>query len=731
MVIEDLPSSTMGCCCNDDPLPGRLPVTTKRKRRSNSGNINNNALFPISTTGTPRATNSSLHISAHTCTSTLQVPLAFLALIILCSQPTLVACQSSSQSQLPPPLQTTEDVPYAETRETYVPFPEDGLTLDLLALEIAHHPSPLVMEVTTTVTYWQNPLWNLLKGIVHRFRNQNQIIYVKPHLWVGNGLEAPYHCRVSSVVENETTGAVTERAVNSGRCQQYCTNNGRYCHPDMPPPDASEIMEHNITSTGVTNNVTTTTQQQEQQQQPPSPYSLLQPKAVVGEILRRLCIDDLYHATDLKHWEYLDAFEALQCYNQTLLENNMGMGGMAGCSKLALAKVKHTEWRSVEECVLLSGGLDGDVMNVRLQEELDRQQGSYKLEQLPLLHIDGHLYQGSWTVQDMFDKICNAYDGVKPLACDFCRNDCADVRHCLWYLECNGQAFDVHSFLESFPEYANVPPAIPPQVDESPPDSIPEPPRPAPNADPFLPNNHQDTTIPPTPPPKEEEEDPESVHHNGFFVGGLLLGLVVGMIPAFYFVRAIEITRLKIQTAQAARAAAVRGPYADSSSEGGGGTRKGGKADGPMIGPVLPADNDMFGLSTSFSQIKPEELKGLEDVDLAPPKFAFAAALNDYAKSWKDFGTDLMESERDDDDDDEGGSSPVPLTSISTGSGGDAMIGGLSERSERSTHSTGFIGGLSERSTNRFLGGLSERSERTNNGMIGGLSERSGPGDWA
>ena len=116
---------------------------------------------------------------------------------------------STYQSSLP----QTREVDYPESRMTFVHFPPDAKPL--LEKEMAHIHSPLVMDVATTVTHWKAPLWDLLKGLVHRFRNQNQIIYVRAHYYVANGLTEE-GCRIQWV--DTDTGIQKDIPVNSDTC---------------------------------------------------------------------------------------------------------------------------------------------------------------------------------------------------------------------------------------------------------------------------------------------------------------------------------------------------------------------------------------------------------------------------------------------------------------------------------------------------------------------------------
>lgn len=474
----------------------------------------------------------------------------------------------SSNSELPPGLQNTK-VDYPESRATFVHFPRESTSL--LEKEMSHIHSPLVLDVVTTITHWRSPLWELLKGLVHRFRNQNQIIYVRSHHFVGNGL-LDQKCREEFF--DTDTGVKKEQPVESDDCHRRCTNGGRYCAP------AEDLPEY--------------------------PF---EPRLLVEETLRRMCIDDLYHATDLKHWEYLEAFEDLRCFQQQ---------DLATCSREALSRVAHTDWNAVLDCIQLAGGIEQDVMNVRLQEQLDRQQGSYSLEQVPMMHVAGTMYKGPWQVDKMLESVCHAYQEVyevTPVACDFC-GSCQDARKCLWYLECDGTPFSVDTLqVGSFQQNHNfdtLPPVQAPRThspstvvynhnDQSAPGPVPvkpfehtkppvHAPEPAPTPGGIAPEGAE-----PVASQQEEQENPnsgngeENVHTSGFFMGGMLSGLVFGLAPAFYFARHEKATRREISSRLAARDPGYHsGSYRD----------------------------DDLALSSGKARLTPEEMRNMEDITL-------------------------------------------------------------------------------------------------------------------
>jgi hypothetical protein len=99
-----------------------------------------------------------------------------LAVVLSITLVNVYAENESNTSLLSPELQDTH-VDYEETSDTYVSFPDDAK--DLLAQELSDYPAPLMLEVTAAVTQWHGPLWDSLRGLVNRFRDQNQIISIE------------------------------------------------------------------------------------------------------------------------------------------------------------------------------------------------------------------------------------------------------------------------------------------------------------------------------------------------------------------------------------------------------------------------------------------------------------------------------------------------------------------------------------------------------------------------
>ena len=298
-----------------------------------------------------------------------------------------------------------------ESRSSYVPYPDSAL--GLLAKELKVISAPLGLDVT--VSLGQSPttayeVWSKLKGVVHRFRKQNQIIHANAHYYISTGIE--YGCR--EIQTNTDTGLQLEGQVlpESEQCARDCTNFGRYCLT----PDSTDVAGSDL----------------------------------VEETLFRICFANIYHRSDLRFWEYLEVYEALQC--QTAPRSP---GQPNECSFRALEQIAHTTRQAIESCMHLAGGTTADTVNVHLKHEVDRRTAAstnfYIQQDVPMIHFAGQIYPFSLQEQDdesppsVFQFVCQVYHeetGILPLACDFCAS-CNDARKCLWLLECDGQPFDV------------------------------------------------------------------------------------------------------------------------------------------------------------------------------------------------------------------------------------------------------------------------------------------------
>lgn len=364
---------------------------------------------------------------------------------------------------------TTTPLDWKEIRSTYVRYPASAS--NLLTAQMQVITAPIGLEITSTMTRpdQQLQVWSLFKGIVHRFRKQNQIIHANPHYFISTGEEVS--CRVTIQDPDINRATEIEMIPVPGHCAQHCTNHGRYC---IIPPEDSE-------STGV---------------------------ELIEEILRRICFDQTYHASDLRFWEYMEAWSQLEC-----------RVGDSECSTQALGFVRQTSQHAIDNCMHLAGGTLEDRHNIHLQREIDHRKRessryAYAENDLPFIHFGGQQYSGEdWTVEDIFDFVCTVYhehSGVRPVACDWCGH-CSDVRKCLWTLKCDAKPFDATELtpVVAVTEVATTPPV----VNESGPSlqnaSIPVPPAEDPTAVLIGPFHDEVEDTNPTPSPTTFDEKAE------------------------------------------------------------------------------------------------------------------------------------------------------------------------------------------------------------------------------
>jgi len=257
-------------------------------------------------------------------------------------------------------------------------------------------------QVFTIFPEPEQRIWPLIKGMAIRNHLDPKILWARPYYLIADGVEAG--CRELGA------DGVTSYPVESALCRDHCTHSGRYCHPDLPSSLPGTV-------TG---------------------------KSLVLEALRRLCIDQAYHATDYKFFRYLEDFERAGCLYK---------GDVTMCSIEVIDQIDWLEYSDLESCVGSLNEIDSDVPNKKLDEQLEafNQLNIDPATDIPSLFLGGVHYQGELTTKAIFTEYCDMFiraDKTLPVSCDICR-DCDDVRRCLWFLECDGKPFDSASFLEA------------------------------------------------------------------------------------------------------------------------------------------------------------------------------------------------------------------------------------------------------------------------------------------
>jgi hypothetical protein len=188
------------------------------------------------------------------------------------------------------------------------------------------------------------------------------------------------------------------KAIRAGICEGLCTNHGRYCALD---PDGDLA----VGASG---------------------------SDVVVESLRQLCIWQVYGGTDdigVEWWKYAKAF-AMDCaYDRTGVRKEGENFANAKCiaNALDLAGIDPVK---IEKCMADTGGLDGDVVNTLLEQQLvDKAKDGMVV--LPTLFVNNAPIRGAFDYRNAFRAICNGFAvGSGPEICEVCER-CHDVVACV------------------------------------------------------------------------------------------------------------------------------------------------------------------------------------------------------------------------------------------------------------------------------------------------------------
>jgi len=181
------------------------------------------------------------------------------------------------------------------------------------------------------------------------------------------------------------------------QCYTLCTNDGRYCATD---PD--DMLNEGISGANV-----------------------------VEESLRRICIWNEYGKDGIGElwWDYVSEFlyrcdSAEYFMNEECVKDCMGRVGI--------------EYSKIKTCMDDSGGLEGNVDNKILDEELlAREKDGVVI--LPSVFVNNAPLRGALTTTEVFDAICAGYmPGSEPTACKKC-NGCSDVIKCVSVGHCPGK----------------------------------------------------------------------------------------------------------------------------------------------------------------------------------------------------------------------------------------------------------------------------------------------------
>ena len=94
-------------------------------------------------------------------------------------------------------------------------------------------------------------------------------------------------------------------------------------------------------------------------------------------------------------------------------------------------------WDTVQSCMDDAGGLEGNVINKVLEEELAARARTGVVI-LPSFYVNNAPLRGALTTNEVFEAICAGYaDGAEPEVCLKC-NHCDDVQKCVTVGHCPG-----------------------------------------------------------------------------------------------------------------------------------------------------------------------------------------------------------------------------------------------------------------------------------------------------
>ncbi|CAB9520146.1 expressed unknown protein [Seminavis robusta] len=302
----------------------------------------------------------------------------------------------------------------SETADSFVLYPPE--LSELMEREFNQlYKSPVIHIFNTLPEPSSLRLWPLIKALTVRNHQQNFVLWSHP---------------VYYLIPGSNVGCVENSTADSW-CQDHCTHGGRYCY------DPEAALENN--------NATLSPQ--------------IKGKDVLLEILRRLCFDQFYEASDYEFFDYLERFDRADCW-----ASGSDQSSLASCSMEVLNDLPKANYLLLDYCV---GDPESDDMQHELLEGQlqDFQSYNLSLTDLPVLTFGDIVYDGEeYTVDAIFEFYCNFFRtddsalenfDMVPLACDICE-PCADVQTCLWTLECDGVPFNGTEFAVTYPGITSV-----------------------------------------------------------------------------------------------------------------------------------------------------------------------------------------------------------------------------------------------------------------------------------
>jgi len=117
-------------------------------------------------------------------------------------------------------------VPYEETADTFVEWPDDAASQTLLQTRPESTIPDMYMNLWTTALDFRHPLFHVILGIVRRL--DRRLLKFQPRYFLDSGNERG--CRTT----NQEDGEDVEVFPLSEYCRENCTNHGRYCAASKP-----------------------------------------------------------------------------------------------------------------------------------------------------------------------------------------------------------------------------------------------------------------------------------------------------------------------------------------------------------------------------------------------------------------------------------------------------------------------------------------------------------------
>jgi len=130
----------------------------------------------------------------------------------------------------------------------------------------------------------------------------------------------------------------------------------------------------------------------------------------------------------LPWWNYVDEF-LYRCSEEEYFTNE-------DCIKDAMQHAG-VDFDKIQGCMADSGGIEGDVENTVLEEELAAREASGVVI-MPSLFVNQATIRGALAASEVFEAICAGFvAGSEPDACTNC-NKCGDVQTCVEIGHCPG-----------------------------------------------------------------------------------------------------------------------------------------------------------------------------------------------------------------------------------------------------------------------------------------------------